>query len=153
MGLELQADVTGLSLAPSLTPAPQPTISLLSNNDAETLSVDSLTLLPPADPPRLRSFSTQSSVQDADEMISAGQTEDDLMVAVDAQSQDDRKDIPVIPEEDEASPESGHLLSEETEDLTKVQREVPMTQPETDSAGVTTDQEDNPDLEEETAID
>lgn len=79
-------------------------------------------------------------------MISAGQTEDDGMVAVDAPSQDDRKDIPVIPEEDEASPESGHLLSEETEDLTKVQREVPMTQPETD-------QEDNPDLEEETAID
>ncbi|XP_056114146.1 protein CLEC16A [Rhinichthys klamathensis goyatoka] len=143
---------TGLSLAPSLTPAPQPTISLLSNNDAETLSVDSLTLLPPADPPRLRSFSTQSSVQDADEIISAGQT-DGRMVAVDAQSQDDRKDIPVIPEEDEASPESGHLLSEETEDLTKVQREEPMTQPETDSAGVTTDQEDNPDLEEETAID
>uniref|UniRef100_A0A672KUK4 C-type lectin domain containing 16A n=1 Tax=Sinocyclocheilus grahami TaxID=75366 RepID=A0A672KUK4_SINGR len=56
--------VSGLALAPSLTPAPQPTISLLSDNDAETLSVDSLTLLPPADPPRLRSFSTQSSVQD-----------------------------------------------------------------------------------------
>uniref|UniRef100_A0A671RGI6 Protein CLEC16A-like n=1 Tax=Sinocyclocheilus anshuiensis TaxID=1608454 RepID=A0A671RGI6_9TELE len=56
--------VSGLTLAPSLTPAPQPTISLLSDNDAETLSVDSLTLLPPADPPRLRSFSTQSSVQD-----------------------------------------------------------------------------------------
>uniref|UniRef100_A0A672S048 C-type lectin domain containing 16A n=1 Tax=Sinocyclocheilus grahami TaxID=75366 RepID=A0A672S048_SINGR len=45
--------VSGLALAPSLTPAPQPTISLLSDNDAETLSVDSLTLLPPADPPRL----------------------------------------------------------------------------------------------------
>uniref|UniRef100_A0A8C2IT00 C-type lectin domain containing 16A n=1 Tax=Cyprinus carpio TaxID=7962 RepID=A0A8C2IT00_CYPCA len=48
--------VSGLALAPSLTPAPQPTISLLSDNNAETLSVDSLTLLPPADPPRLRSF-------------------------------------------------------------------------------------------------
>uniref|UniRef100_A0A8C2ITP5 C-type lectin domain containing 16A n=1 Tax=Cyprinus carpio TaxID=7962 RepID=A0A8C2ITP5_CYPCA len=56
--------VSGLALAPSLTPAPQPTISLLSDNNAETLSVDSLTLLPPADPPRLRSFSTQSSIQD-----------------------------------------------------------------------------------------
>uniref|UniRef100_A0A8C2EKW3 C-type lectin domain containing 16A n=1 Tax=Cyprinus carpio TaxID=7962 RepID=A0A8C2EKW3_CYPCA len=56
--------VSGLALAPSLTPARQPTISLLSDNDAETLSVDSLTLLPPAAPPRLRSFSTQSSVQD-----------------------------------------------------------------------------------------
>uniref|UniRef100_A0A671PQI8 Protein CLEC16A-like n=1 Tax=Sinocyclocheilus anshuiensis TaxID=1608454 RepID=A0A671PQI8_9TELE len=54
--------VSGLALAPSLTPAPQPTISLLSDNDAETLSVDSLTLLPPADPPHLHSFSTQSSI-------------------------------------------------------------------------------------------
>uniref|UniRef100_A0A8B9JHE5 C-type lectin domain containing 16A n=1 Tax=Astyanax mexicanus TaxID=7994 RepID=A0A8B9JHE5_ASTMX len=52
------------ALAPSLTPAAQPTISLLSDADAETLSVDSLTLLPPADPPRLRSFSTQSSAQE-----------------------------------------------------------------------------------------
>uniref|UniRef100_A0A8C1C037 C-type lectin domain containing 16A n=1 Tax=Cyprinus carpio carpio TaxID=630221 RepID=A0A8C1C037_CYPCA len=55
--------VSGLALAPSLTPAPQPTISLLSDNNAETLSVDSLTLLPPADPPRLRSFSTHLFVQ------------------------------------------------------------------------------------------
>ncbi|XP_051744554.1 protein CLEC16A isoform X2 [Ctenopharyngodon idella] len=149
---------TGLSLAPSLTPAPQPTISLLSNNDAETLSVDSLTLLPPADPPRLRSFSTQSSVQDdasaeGDEMIPAGRTEDDRMGAADTQSQDDRKDIPVIREEDEASPESRPLLGEETEDLTNVQSDEPVTQSETDSAGVTANQEDSPDLEEETAID
>uniref|UniRef100_A0A8C1JXZ1 C-type lectin domain containing 16A n=1 Tax=Cyprinus carpio TaxID=7962 RepID=A0A8C1JXZ1_CYPCA len=50
--------VSGLALAPSLTPARQPTISLLSDNDAETLSVDSLTLLPPAAPPRLRSFTS-----------------------------------------------------------------------------------------------
>uniref|UniRef100_A0A8C2HG48 C-type lectin domain containing 16A n=1 Tax=Cyprinus carpio TaxID=7962 RepID=A0A8C2HG48_CYPCA len=46
--------VSGLALAPSLTPARQPTISLLSDNDAETLSVDSLTLLPPAAPPLTR---------------------------------------------------------------------------------------------------
>ncbi|XP_067237965.1 protein CLEC16A isoform X2 [Chanodichthys erythropterus] len=149
---------TGLSLAPSLTPAPQPTISLLSNNDAETLSVDSLTLLPPADPPRLRSFSSQSSVQDdasaeGDEMIPAGRTEDDHMGAAGTQSQDDRKDIPVIREEDEASPESRPLFGEETEDLTNVQSDEPVTQSKTDSAGVTADQEDNPDLEEETAID
>ncbi|XP_036408055.1 protein CLEC16A isoform X2 [Megalops cyprinoides] len=50
-----------LALAPSLTPAPQPTISLLSDDTADTLSVESLTLLPPADPTRLRSLSTQSS--------------------------------------------------------------------------------------------
>ncbi|XP_016338130.1 protein CLEC16A-like isoform X3 [Sinocyclocheilus anshuiensis] len=149
---------TGLTLAPSLTPAPQPTISLLSDNDAETLSVDSLTLLPPADPPRLRSFSTQSSVQDdasadGEETAVAGRKEDDDTGATDSQSQDDRKDIPIIPEEDEPSPESRPLLSVETEDLTQIQREEPVTQPETDSIGVTADQEDNPDLEEETAID
>lgn len=41
------------ALAPSLTPASQPTISLLTDGGADALSVDSLTLLPPADPPRL----------------------------------------------------------------------------------------------------
>lgn len=146
---------TGLALAPSLTPTPQPTISLLSDNDAETLSVDSLTLLPPADPPCLHSFSTQSSVQDADgeEMAVAGRKEDDDTGARDAWSQNDRKDISIIPEEDEPSSESGPLLFAETEDLMQIQREEPVTQPETDSVSVMADQEDNPDLEEETAID
>ncbi|XP_028310522.1 protein CLEC16A isoform X3 [Gouania willdenowi] len=37
------------TLAPSLTPASQPTISLLSNSTADSLSMESLTLLPPAD--------------------------------------------------------------------------------------------------------
>lgn len=41
------------ALAPSLTPASQPTISLLTDGGADALSVESLTLLPPADPPRL----------------------------------------------------------------------------------------------------
>uniref|UniRef100_A0A7N8XI11 C-type lectin domain containing 16A n=1 Tax=Mastacembelus armatus TaxID=205130 RepID=A0A7N8XI11_9TELE len=41
------------ALAPSLTPASQPTISLLTDNSADTLSVESLTLLPPADSPHL----------------------------------------------------------------------------------------------------
>ncbi|KAF6723460.1 Protein CLEC16A [Oryzias melastigma] len=51
--------VTGVSsgpcpaLAPSLTPASQPTISLLTDSDADALSVESLTLLPPADSPHL----------------------------------------------------------------------------------------------------
>lgn len=149
---------TGLALAPSLTPTPQPTISLLSDNDAETLSVDSLTLLPPADPPCLHSFSTQSSVQDVasadgEEMAVAGRKEDDDTGARDAWCQNDRKDISIIPEEDEPSSESGPLLFAETEDLMQIQREEPVTQPETDSVSVMADQEDNPDLEEETAID
>ncbi|XP_077395610.1 protein CLEC16A isoform X2 [Festucalex cinctus] len=41
------------TLAPSLTPASQPTISLLTDSSADTLSVESLTLLPPADSPHL----------------------------------------------------------------------------------------------------
>ncbi|XP_027140563.1 protein CLEC16A isoform X4 [Larimichthys crocea] len=45
--------VTAPALAPSLTPASQPTISLLTDNNADTLSVESLTLLPPADSPHL----------------------------------------------------------------------------------------------------
>ncbi|TUS23627.1 Protein CLEC16A [Bagarius yarrelli] len=45
------------ALAPSLTPAAQPTISLLSDTNTDSLSVDSLTLLPPADPPCLHRFS------------------------------------------------------------------------------------------------
>ncbi|KAG5832134.1 hypothetical protein ANANG_G00287890 [Anguilla anguilla] len=63
-----------LALAPSLTPTPQPTISLLSDDNADTLSVESLTLLPPADPTRLRSFSTQSSREE--ELPRAGPAED-----------------------------------------------------------------------------
>ncbi|XP_051569798.1 protein CLEC16A-like isoform X2 [Myxocyprinus asiaticus] len=135
---------TGLALAPSLTPAPQPTISLLSGNDAETLSVDSLTLLPPADPPRLRSFSTQFSVQydasaDGDETTAAIQMEDDSTEAVNTQLQEDKKDISVIAEEDEPSLESVTSESGPSGDSW----EEPVIQPETD----------NPDLEKETAID
>ncbi|XP_075880013.1 protein CLEC16A isoform X5 [Nelusetta ayraudi] len=47
------ASAAAAALAPSLTPASQPTISLLTDGGADALSVDSLTLLPPADPPRL----------------------------------------------------------------------------------------------------
>ncbi|XP_049924532.1 protein CLEC16A isoform X3 [Epinephelus moara] len=49
----LSAPVMSPALAPSLTPASQPTISLLTDNNADTLSVESLTLLPPADSPHL----------------------------------------------------------------------------------------------------
>ncbi|XP_029363633.1 protein CLEC16A isoform X3 [Echeneis naucrates] len=41
------------ALAPSLTPASQPTISLLTDNSTDTLTVESLTLLPPSDSPHL----------------------------------------------------------------------------------------------------
>ncbi|MBN3291849.1 CL16A protein, partial [Polypterus senegalus] len=51
------------ALAPSLTPAHQPTISLISDDNTDALSVESLTLLPPTDPKQIHSFSSQRSVQ------------------------------------------------------------------------------------------
>uniref|UniRef100_A0ABM5F0F8 Protein CLEC16A isoform X3 n=1 Tax=Pogona vitticeps TaxID=103695 RepID=A0ABM5F0F8_9SAUR len=44
------ADAEKANLSPSLIPAPQPTISLISNDSADTPSVESLTLVPPVDP-------------------------------------------------------------------------------------------------------
>ncbi|KAM5151576.1 protein CLEC16A isoform 2-T2 [Mantella aurantiaca] len=44
------------NLAPSLTPAPQPTISLLSDDNTDALSVESLTLVPPVDPYSIHTF-------------------------------------------------------------------------------------------------
>ncbi|XP_059835184.1 protein CLEC16A isoform X3 [Hypanus sabinus] len=46
------------NLAPSLIPAHQPTISLISDDNTDALSVESLTLLPPADAQHIRSVST-----------------------------------------------------------------------------------------------
>ncbi|KAL7861333.1 hypothetical protein AOLI_G00176820 [Acnodon oligacanthus] len=153
------------TLAPSLTPAAQPTISLLSDADAETLSVDSLTLLPPADPPRLLSFSSQSSIQE--ETPSAAQDEDPNPEEPSARSGqslgditentagvEDRKDITVIPEEDEPSPDSepADVDSEEPESTSRQEAE---TRAESEPAAHVPqpDLEENPDLEQETEID
>lgn len=46
-----------MHLSPSLLPAQQPTISLLYEDTADTLSVESLTIVPPVDPHSLRAFS------------------------------------------------------------------------------------------------
>ncbi|XP_030645750.1 protein CLEC16A isoform X2 [Chanos chanos] len=78
------------ALAPSLTPASQPTISLLSDDNTDALSVESLTLLPPADPPRLRAFSTQSSIQEDPEP--PGEEKDDTSPK--EQSQEDASPNP-----------------------------------------------------------
>ncbi|PWA33284.1 hypothetical protein CCH79_00013629 [Gambusia affinis] len=51
------------ALAPSLTPASQPTISLLTDSNADTLSVESLTLLPPADSPHLHPYGVTHCLQ------------------------------------------------------------------------------------------
>uniref|UniRef100_A0A1A7YR49 C-type lectin domain family 16, member A n=1 Tax=Iconisemion striatum TaxID=60296 RepID=A0A1A7YR49_9TELE len=53
------------ALAPSLTPASQPTISLLTDN----LSVESLTLLPPADSPHLHPYAAAHSLQRPDASV------------------------------------------------------------------------------------
>ncbi|XP_028267038.1 protein CLEC16A isoform X5 [Parambassis ranga] len=50
------------ALAPSLTPASQPTISLLTDNNADSLSVESLTLLPPADSAHLHPCASHTAV-------------------------------------------------------------------------------------------
>lgn len=50
------------ALAPSLTPASQPTISLLTESSSDSLSVESLTLLPPADSPHLHPCARHSSI-------------------------------------------------------------------------------------------
>ncbi|XP_007937922.1 protein CLEC16A [Orycteropus afer afer] len=54
--LERSADAETATLSPSLIPAPQPTISLLYEDTADTLSVDSLTLVPPVDPHSLHTL-------------------------------------------------------------------------------------------------
>ncbi|XP_042293340.1 protein CLEC16A isoform X2 [Sceloporus undulatus] len=61
-------------LSPSLIPAPQPTISLLSSDSADTLSVDSLTLVPPVDPDSILAVSVvlQASTSEADACAETG---------------------------------------------------------------------------------
>ncbi|XP_054445552.1 protein CLEC16A isoform X3 [Pteronotus mesoamericanus] len=54
--LARSVDMETVSLSPSLTPAQQPTISLLCEDTADTLSVESLTLVPPVDPHSLRTL-------------------------------------------------------------------------------------------------
>ncbi|XP_072224144.1 protein CLEC16A isoform X3 [Leuresthes tenuis] len=63
------------ALAPSLTPASQPTISLLTDSSADTLSVESLTLLPPADSPHLHPCAAALSLQRPDAIIAEEEEE------------------------------------------------------------------------------
>ncbi|XP_066432277.1 protein CLEC16A isoform X2 [Eleutherodactylus coqui] len=56
-GSLLKADGEITNLSPSLTPAPQPTISLISDDNTDALSVESLTLVLPVDPQSIHTFS------------------------------------------------------------------------------------------------
>ncbi|XP_074914927.1 protein CLEC16A isoform X4 [Buteo buteo] len=59
------SDIETANLSPSLIPAQQPTISLITDDNTDALSVESLTLVPPVDPHSIRTFSyiPQSSLQ------------------------------------------------------------------------------------------
>ncbi|NXO53467.1 CL16A protein, partial [Aramus guarauna] len=50
-------DIETANLSPSLIPAQQPTISLITDDNTDALSVESLTLVPPVDPHSIRTFS------------------------------------------------------------------------------------------------
>nr|XP_042717555.1 protein CLEC16A isoform X8 [Chrysemys picta bellii] len=50
-------EVETANLSPSLIPAQQPTISLISDDSTDALSVESLTLVPPIDPHSIHTFS------------------------------------------------------------------------------------------------
>ncbi|XP_069839835.1 protein CLEC16A isoform X4 [Dendropsophus ebraccatus] len=66
--LKVDGEIT--NLAPSLTPAPQPTISLLSDDNTDALSVESLTLVPPVDPQSIHTFSfiVETPIEPGDEV-------------------------------------------------------------------------------------
>ncbi|XP_016157451.1 PREDICTED: protein CLEC16A isoform X2 [Ficedula albicollis] len=65
------SDIATASLSPSLIPAQQPTISLITDDNTDTLSVESLTLVPPVDPHSIRTFSCipQASLQAEADMV------------------------------------------------------------------------------------
>ncbi|XP_073447285.1 protein CLEC16A isoform X2 [Aquarana catesbeiana] len=58
------------NLAPSLTPALQPTISLISDDNTDALSVESLTLVPPVDPYNIHTFNCilESSLESGNDL-------------------------------------------------------------------------------------
>ncbi|XP_069762203.1 protein CLEC16A isoform X2 [Narcine bancroftii] len=64
------------NLAPSLTPAHQPTISLISDDNTDALSVESLTLLPPTDAQQIRTVSTLTQASMLSESNGVKENED-----------------------------------------------------------------------------
>ncbi|CAH2306896.1 Hypothetical predicted protein [Pelobates cultripes] len=72
-------DVETPNLAPSLTPATQPTISLISDENADALSVECLTLVPPIDPHSIHTFRStfQASVESESSHQAVSETDSD----------------------------------------------------------------------------
>ncbi|XP_070779420.1 protein CLEC16A [Enoplosus armatus] len=106
------------ALAPSLTPASQPTISLLTDNNSDSLSVESLTLLPPADSPHLHPCASHTpathSLQRPDASIAEEEEEDDD--DDDEEKEGDRKGEQR--EEEELQEEEGSPMDETETDAT-----------------------------------
>ncbi|XP_065539929.1 protein CLEC16A isoform X12 [Lathamus discolor] len=73
------SDIETANLSPSLIPAQQPTISLITDDNTDALSVESLTLVPPVDPHSIRTFSCipQSSLQSEAEVCKVKEVEEE----------------------------------------------------------------------------
>ncbi|KAM7091418.1 protein CLEC16A isoform 1-T1 [Ciconia maguari] len=73
------SDIETANLSPSLIPAQQPTISLITDDNTDALSVESLTLVPPVDPHSIRTFSyiPQSSLQSEVEVCKVKEVEEE----------------------------------------------------------------------------
>uniref|UniRef100_A0A669QFQ7 C-type lectin domain containing 16A n=1 Tax=Phasianus colchicus TaxID=9054 RepID=A0A669QFQ7_PHACC len=73
------SDLETANLSPSLIPAQQPTISLISDDNTDALSVESLTLVPPVDSHSIRTFSCipQPSLQSELEVCKVKEIEDE----------------------------------------------------------------------------
>ncbi|KAM9261290.1 protein CLEC16A isoform 1-T1 [Cariama cristata] len=73
------SDTETANLSPSLIPAQQPTISLITDDNTDALSVESLTLVPPVDPHSIRTFTCipQSSLQSEVEVCKVKEVEEE----------------------------------------------------------------------------
>ncbi|KAM4698360.1 protein CLEC16A isoform 2-T2 [Rhinophrynus dorsalis] len=76
------------TLAPSLTPAPQPTISLISDENSDALSVESLTLVPPVDPQSIHTLGCiLENYTESESSVDAGEGTGDRGVVIDSDEQ------------------------------------------------------------------
>ncbi|KAL7378213.1 hypothetical protein ABVT39_010376 [Epinephelus coioides] len=112
----LSAPVMSPALAPSLTPASQPTISLLTDNNADTLSVESLTLLPPADSPHLHPCASHIPATHSLQRPDASIAEEEEEEEGGEEKQEDRKGEQR--EEEELQEEEGSPTDETETDAT-----------------------------------
>lgn len=101
------------ALAPSLTPASQPTISLLTDNSADALSVESLTLLPPADSPHLHPCTSHISAT-----LSLQRPDASIPEEEDDDGREGEKEEQPGEEDEELQEEEGSLMEETETDAT-----------------------------------